>query len=87
MLVLARKEGVLATADFLWLKPTDRLLWFMLNSVGRQTAFAEVSGPFAHWNVEQAMGRRLMVPMVEEAVNGLEAAIKDILYIPDSEEG
>lgn len=86
MLILARKEGVLATADFLWLKPTDRLLWFMLNSVGRQTSFAEVSGPFAHWNVEQAMGRRLMVPMVEEAVNGLEAAIKDILYIPDSEE-
>ena len=85
MLVLARKDGVLASADFLWLKPTDRLLWFMLNSVGRQTAFAEVSGPFAHWNVEQAMGRRLMVPMVEEAVNGLEAAIKDILYIPDSE--
>lgn len=87
MLVLARKEGVLATADFLWLKPTDRLLWFMLNSVGRQTSFSEVSGPFAHWNVERAMGRRLMVPMVEEAVNGLEAAIKDILYIPDAEEG
>ncbi len=86
MLVLARKEGVLATADFLWLKPTDRLLWFMLNSVGRQTAFAEVSGPFAHWNVERAMGRKLMVPMVDEAVNGLEAAIKDILYLPDAEE-
>lgn len=86
MLELARKDGVLATADFLWLKPTDRLLWFMLNSVGRQTSFAEVSGPFAHWNVERAMGRRLMVPMVEEAVNGLEAAIKDILYIPDAEE-
>lgn len=59
MLVLARKDGVLASADFLWLKPTDRLLWFMLNSVGRQTSFAEVSGPFTHWNVEQAMGRRL----------------------------
>lgn len=86
MLELARKDGVLATADFLWLKPTDRLLWFMLNSVGRQTSFAEVSGPFAHWNVERAMGRPLMVPMVEEAVNGLEAAIKDILYIPDAEE-
>lgn len=87
MLELARKDGVLATADFLWLKPTDRLLWFMLNSVGRQTAFSEVSGPFAHWNVERAMGRRLMVPMVEEAVNGLETAIKDTLYIPDTEEG
>lgn len=86
MLALARKDGVLASADFLWLKPTDRLLWFMLNSVGRQTVFSEVAGPFAHWNVECAMGRRLLVPMVEEAVNGLDAAIKEILYIPDSEE-
>lgn len=87
MLVLARKDGVLASADFLWLKPTDRLLWFMLNSVGRQTVFPEVAGPFAHWNIERALGRRLLLPMVEEAVNGLDAAIKEILYIPDSEEG
>ncbi len=85
MLDLARKDGVLASADFLWLKPTDRLLWFMLNSVGRQTVFPEVAGPFAHWNIERAMGRRLLLPMVEEAVNGLDAAIKEILYIPDSE--
>lgn len=85
MLELARKDGVLACADFLWLKPTDRILWFMLNSVGRQTSFSEVAGPFAHWNVERAMGRRLLSPMVDEAVNGLDAAIKDILYIPDSE--
>ena len=87
MLVLARKDGVLASADFLWLKPIDRLLWFMLNSVGRQTVFPEVAGPFAHWNIERAMGRRLLLPMVEEAVNGLDAAIKEILYIPDSEKG
>lgn len=85
MLELARKEGVLASADFLWLKPTDRTLWFMLNSVGRQTVFSEVAGPFAHWSVERAMGRRLLAPMVEEAVSGLDVAIKDILYIPDSE--
>lgn len=86
MLVLARKDGVLPSADFLWLKPTDRILWFMLNSVGRQTVFSEVAGPFAHWNVERAMGRRLLTPMVEEAVNGLDSAIKEILYIPDSNE-
>jgi intracellular multiplication protein IcmP len=86
MLILARKDGVLPSADFLWLKPTDRVLWFMLNSVGRQTVFSEVAGPFAHWNVERAMGRRLLTPMVEEAVNGLDAAIKEILYVPDVEE-
>ncbi len=86
MLQLARTDGVLATADFLWLKPLDRTLWFMLNSVGRQTPFAEVSGPFAHWLAERALKRKLSVPMVEEAVNALEVAIKEVIYIPDVEE-
>lgn len=86
MLALARYDGVLASADFLWLKPTDRVLWFMLNSIGRQTAFSEVAGPFAHWQVERAIGRKLVVPMVEEAVNGLDSAIKDSLYIPEGDD-
>lgn len=86
MLQLARTDGVLASADFLWLKPVDRPLWFMLNSIGRQTAFTEVAGPFAHWLAEQRIGHKLMVPTVEEAVNGLEAALKEILYVPDEDE-
>lgn len=87
MLTLARNDGVLASADFLWLKPVDRRLWLMLNSVGRQTVFSEVAGPFAHWNVERVMGRPLRSPRVDEAVNGLEAAIKDILYMEEEDEG
>lgn len=67
MLQLARQDGVLASAEFLWLKPADRPLWFMLNSVGRQTAFPEVGGPFAHWLAELAIGQRLQVPMVDTA--------------------
>ncbi len=42
MLEATRQDGVQATADFLWLKPTDRRLWYMLNTVGRQTPFVEV---------------------------------------------
>jgi len=68
MLALAREGGVLASADFLWLKPIDRPLWFILNSIGRQTPFVEAAGPFAHWLAERKMERRLSVPMVEEAV-------------------
>ena len=86
LLTCARKDGVLASADFLWLKPVNRPLWFMLNSVGRQAVVSEVAGPFAHWNVECVMGRRLRVPMVEQAVNGLSAAIKETLYIADLED-
>lgn len=85
MLQLARTDGVLASADFLWLKPVDRPLWFMLNSVGRQTPYAEAAGPFAHWLAERALGRKLSVPMVEEAVNALDEAIKEMIYMPDEE--
>lgn len=85
MLLFARNDGVLAAADFLWLKPIDRSLWFMLNSVGRQVPFPEVAGPYAHWLAERQIGRKLSTPMVEEAVNALDLAIKDILYIPDEE--
>src|SRR5262249_39739805 len=49
MLEGAREDGVQASADFLWLKPLDRRLWYILNTVGRQTPFIEVAGIFAHW--------------------------------------
>lgn len=87
MLQLARTDGIFATADFLWLKPVDRALWFMLNSVGRQTPHTEIAGPFAHWLAELKFGRKLMVPVVDEAVNALEAALRDIMYVPEEEEG
>jgi intracellular multiplication protein IcmP len=83
MLEAAREDGVQASADFLWLKPIDRKLWYMLNTVGRQTPFVEVAGPFAHWIAEKQIGRRLQVPMVEEATNALDISLKEIIYQPD----
>jgi intracellular multiplication protein IcmP len=85
LLELARTDGVLATAEFLWLKPVDRALWYVLNSVGRQTAFPEMAGAFAHWTSEKKAGRALRVPMVEEAVKALDLAIKEIIYEPEDE--
>lgn len=83
LLQLARTDGVLSSAEFLWLKPVDRKLWFMLNTVGRQTVMSEVAGPFAHWLAEKEMGSALKTPMIEEAVIGLEEAISNIIYKPD----
>ncbi|EKE01731.1 MAG: IcmP [uncultured bacterium] len=85
MLVGARATGVLASSEFIWLKPMDRRMWYMLNSVGRPTAVAEISGAFAHWLAEKKIGLPLMVPMVEEAVNGLELAVSEMIYKPDEE--
>lgn len=82
----SRFAGVLATAEFLWLKPVDRELWYMLNSIGRQTAFSEIAGAFAHWLAECKIGHALHVPMVSEAVIGLEQAVQEIIYHRDEEE-
>lgn len=78
--------GVLASAEFLWLKPIDRRMWYMLNGVGRSTSFSEISGAFAHWLAEKKIGLPLHMPMVEEAINGLELALSEIIYKPEEEE-
>ncbi len=83
MLERARDDGVQASCDFLWLKPLDRRLWYTLNTVGRATPFIEVGGVFAHWVAEKEAQKRLVVPMVEEATNAVELALKDILYRRD----
>lgn len=86
LLLFARQDGVLATADFLWLKPLDRKFWYILNNVGRQTAFCEAAGVHAHFLAECALRRPLGVPMVAEATKALELALKDIIYVPTPEE-
>lgn len=78
----AREDGVVPSSEFLWLKPIDRRLWYMLNCVGRQTPFSEVAGPFAHWRAEQSMGRRSLVPMIDEAIKALEVAVKEVKLSP-----
>ncbi|MCE3044426.1 type IVB secretion system coupling complex protein DotM/IcmP [Legionella sp. 16cNR16C] len=82
LLQASRDDGVVASSEFLWLKPTDRRLWYMLNCVGRQTPYAEVAGPFAHWKAERAMKRRSLVPMIDEAIKALEMAIKEVKLSP-----
>lgn len=82
LLESARLDGVVPCSEYLWLKPVDRRLWYMLNCVGRQTPYSEVGGPFAHWKAEKALGRRSLMPMVEESIKALEIAVKEIKLSP-----
>ncbi len=82
LLMGSRDDGVMPSSDFLWLKTVDRRLWYMLNCVGRQTPFAEVGGPFAHWIAERTSGRRSLTPMIDEAIKAMEISIKEIKLSP-----
>ena len=87
LLRASRDDGVMPSADFLWLKPVDRRLWYMLNCIGRQTPFVEVGGPFAHWVAENATGRALLAPMIDEAIKALEVSVKEVKLSPQELQG
>jgi len=74
LLVWCRQEGgVLASADFLWLKPVNRTLWYALNNAGRggNAYHIEAAGLMSHWHMECSRGKAIYVPAVEPAVTAI----------------
>jgi len=76
----SRDDGVLASADFLWLKPFNRTLWYVLNCTGRQTPFVEVAAIIGHFNAEILYGEAINIPMIESSVRALEFAMTEMIY-------
>ncbi len=85
LLEISRSDGVLASADFLWLKPVDRRMWYVLNNVGRRAATVEIAGVFSHWKAEKKVGRALKTPMIKNAVDALDESLQNILYIAEED--
>ncbi|MGE3622366.1 MAG: hypothetical protein AB7H77_00645 [Bdellovibrionales bacterium] len=71
--------GVLASAQFLWLRAVDRNLWYALNNLGRRSFHAEGSGAIAHFMAEQNAKKPLPIPRVDTAI----VAINQFLVDPD----
>ncbi len=68
-LAFAREEGgVLAPAQFVWLRGHDRALWYPLNNMGRQAYHPEAMGAMAHYKAERMTQRPIPVPKIEDAV-------------------
>lgn len=70
-LALARKKGRLLHANFLWLKPVNRTLWYVLCGQGGQSAYWEAAGQWAHHQVEELMGKKIITPMVAGAIEAM----------------
>lgn len=65
----AREEGgVLAPAQFLWLRGHDRTLWYPLNNLGRQAFHMEALGAMCHFKAEKITRRPIPKPKVDHAV-------------------
>lgn len=71
-LLTAREEGgVLAPAQFVWLRGFDRTLWYPLNNLGRQAFHVEALGTMAHYKAEKMAQRPIPRPKMEDAVKNL----------------
>lgn len=71
-LLVARQEGgVMAPAQFVWLRGHNRLLWYPLNNLGRQSCHMEAIGAMAHFRMERRAKRPIPRPKVQEAVKSI----------------
>ena len=69
---VAREEGgVMAPAEFVWLRAHDRDLWYALNNLGRQAYHTEALGTMCHFKAEKMSNRPIPKPKIAEAVGTL----------------
>lgn len=73
----ARQEGgVLAPAQFVWLRGHDRTLWYPLNNLGRHSFHMEALGAMSHYKAEKLTMRPIPVPKMEGAVETISDYMK-----------
>jgi intracellular multiplication protein IcmP len=71
-LLTAREEGgVLAPAQFVWLRGYDRTLWYPLNNLGRQAYHIEALGAMSHFKAERLARRPIPKPKLDGALRKL----------------
>jgi hypothetical protein len=58
LLHLAKEKGKMGHWDFMWLKPRERTLFYVLNTLGRQTPHPEAVMAFAQYEFEGACSKR-----------------------------
>jgi len=60
--------GVLAPAQFIWVRAADRNMWYALNNLGRRSFHSEGAGAMAHFMAEQNAKKPLPIPRVDTAI-------------------
>jgi intracellular multiplication protein IcmP len=81
--------GVLAPAQFIWLRAVDRTLWYALNNLGRGGLHPEAAGSLAHYRSEKSAAKPIPNPQVDIAIDGLVRYLKEnvITQFPAKEYG
>ena len=76
----ARLGGVLPSCSSLWLKKTDRNLFYIFNNLGRHVSWIEVVGFWSHYINEKKVGAPFPYPKVDNGVEGVDDALHSSFY-------
>lgn len=63
LFIEAKKMGKVTHAEFLWLKPMNRILFYVLNTVGRFTPHTESAAAFSQYAFERACSKAGRLPL------------------------
>lgn len=66
LLALAGRTGKIGTFQFIWLKPMNRCLFYVLNTVGRATPHPEATLAFSQQQYEEICARRGFLPLTKD---------------------
>jgi intracellular multiplication protein IcmP len=75
MLHTARLTGIVANSSYLWIKPIDRKLWYVLNNVGRKAVYIETAAIHAQYLAERQLGYPIRTPILDSPIDGLQEAV------------
>ena len=77
--------GIFPPNHFLWLKPINRQLWFVIDCVLRKTYYAEVAGIYAHFLAEKVCGHKIEYPYTKMATKALDIALRDVIFVSEKQ--
>lgn len=78
MFVQAKRRGKIPDSEFRWLKPADRVLWYVLNTVGRFTPHTDSAAAFNMHAFERKCVRKKRWPL---RMNGRTGRLEHTIFV------
>jgi hypothetical protein len=78
LFVQAKRRGKIPDSEFRWLKPADRVLWYVLNTVGRFTPHTDSAAAFNMHAFERRCARRKRWPV---RMNGRTGRLEHSIFV------
>ncbi len=83
LLVFARRKGVIACSQFIWLRPMDRPMFYALDQVGGRRPWSESIGPWVQYTYEIMAKQPIYEMFMESAATDLAIEIAELGFLDE----